>query len=456
MGSCTNTDTDARGDFTPRALASVLTEELRLAVGTPLIVGYSGGLDSHVLLHALARLRAESGWAVRAIHVHHGLHAEADRWAEHCARICAALGVELAVERVTVAGIDEYGLEEAARRARYAAFARRVRIGDVLLTAHHRDDQAETVLLQLLRGTGVRGIAAMPASAPFAAGRLARPLLRWDRAALAVYANARCLDTIADPSNIDARLARNYLRTEIFPRLAARWPAAADMLARSARHSIEAVEVLDEMAQIDFAACATPAAELRIDAMAVLSPARRGNLVRYWLRARGLRVPSEATLRQIVLQCERAPRTRHARIAWPEAEVRRYRDVLTLSVCREPSADWSASWDPMSPLFIPGTGKCLRTQAATGRGLAASWMRSAPWQVQWRRGGERCLLPGRVHRHKLKKLLQEAGVPPWERARLPLIYVDGQLAAVADRWVCQPFAASADEPGVTLVFEDAR
>lgn len=461
MGSCTNTSSrkpgaDPRDGFTPGALAAVLSNELQLAPSMRLVVGYSGGLDSHVLLHALARLRADAGWPVRAIHINHGLHPDADRWAEHCARTCAALDVALTVDRVAVVGVDEYGLEEAARRARYAAFARCLHPDEVLLTAHQRDDQAETVLLQLLRGTGVRGLAAMPATAAFATGRrLARPLLHWGRTALATYADAEGLDYIDDPSNADIRLARNYLRVQVLPRLTARWPDAADMLARSARHSMESVQLLDEVASADLVACATTAGELRIDSLTTLSPARRGNLVRYWLRASGVRVPAETTLRQILAQCEREPRTRHALISWPEAEVRRYRDVLIVSARSGTLADWTASWDPAAPLRVPGTGKHLRLQATTGQGLALAWTRAAPWQVQWRQGGERCLLPGRTHRHKLKKLLQDAGVPPWERSRLPLVYVHGELAAVADRWVCQPFAAGPGEPGVTLVFESA-
>lgn len=455
MESCTSTDTTSPLDFTPAALAAVLAEDLALSVTTPLVIAYSGGLDSHVLLHALARARRDAGWSVRAIHINHHLHADADRWAEHCVRTCAALDVPLTIESVVVDGIRDYGLEDAARRARYAAFARHLRAGEVLLTAHHRDDQAETVLLQLLRGTGVRGIAAMPALASFAGGRLGRPLLRWGRAALAAYATAERLHYIDDSSNDDRRIARNYLRADVMPRLTARWPEAAEQLTRSARHSREAVELLDEIAAADLGVCATPAGELRIATLASLSPARRSNLVRYWLRVRDVRVPTEAVLRQILGQCEQMPRTRHACIRWPEGEVRRYRDVLTVTARGTVSPDWTATWDPASPLLIPGTGKRLRAQVATGTGLAQTWARDVPWHVQWRRGGERCLLPGRSHHHKLKKLLQEAGVPPWERERLPLIYVDGKLAAIADRWVCQPFAARAGEPGLTLVLESA-
>lgn len=455
MESCTSTDATARLDFTPAALAAVLAEELALSVSTPLAIAYSGGLDSHVLLHALARARSDARRSVRAIHINHNLHADADRWAEHCARTCAALDVPLTIATVAVEGIRDYGLEDAARRARHAAFARDLRGGEVLVTAHHRDDQAETVLLQLLRGTGVRGIAAMPALASFANGRVARPLLRWGRAALAAYATAERLHYIDDSSNDDRRIARNYLRIEVMPLLTARWPEAVEQLARSARHSTEAVALLDEIAASDLGTCGTPEGELRIAALNSLAAARRSNLVRYWLRVRGVRVPAEAVLRQILRQCEHTPRTRHACIAWPEGEVRRYRDALTANARSAVSIDWTAAWDPASPLLIPGTGKRLRVQPTTGTGLARAWARDLPWRVQWRRGGERCLLPGRSHRHKLKKLLQEAGVPPWERERLPLIYVDDKLAAVADRWVCQPFAARADEPGLMLVLERA-
>lgn len=454
MESCTNTDGGSRDGFTPRALASVLSDALHLSAGTPLIVAYSGGLDSHVLLHALGQLRATAGWPIRAVHINHGLHPDAGRWAEHCAHVCAELTVALDVEAVVVAAVGDYGVEEAARRARYAALARHVRAGEVLVTAHHRSDQAETVLLQLLRGTGVRGLAAMPARTPFGPAELVRPLLPWDRVALASYAVTERLRYIDDPSNSDPRLARNYLRAEIMPRLIARWPDAAEQLARSARHSAEAMHLLDEIGAADLAASTTSAGELRIDALTALSPARRSNVVRYWLRARGVRVPAETTLRQILKQCDATPRTRHVCIAWPEGEVRRYRDWLTVRPRQGAPLDWTTSWNPALPLIIPGTGKRLRTQAATGNGLAQTWMHTAPWQVRWRRGGERCLLPGRAHRHKLKKLLQEAGVPPWERARLPLVYIDGQLAAVADRWVCQPFAARAGEPSVSLVFEN--
>ena len=226
MENSTSTEpVDARR-FTPTALAVVLEQELRLAPDTSLVVAYSGGMDSHVLLHALVDLRQRHGWRLRAIHIDHNLQPAAADWAAHCAGVCKELAVPLAVERVSVTQVAGDGLEQAARRARYQALVRQLTAGEVLLTAHHRDDQAETLLLQLLRGSGVRGLAAMAPLTERGGSRLARPLLRWGRAALAEYARSMALNYINDPSNGDAAFARNFLRHEILPVLASRWPNA--------------------------------------------------------------------------------------------------------------------------------------------------------------------------------------------------------------------------------------
>jgi tRNA(Ile)-lysidine synthase len=207
--------------FSPDALARVLSAELELTPEVPLYVAFSGGMDSHVLLHAAVALRARAPWRVAALHVDHGLQPESGAWARHCASVCAALGVPFQSERVAVRGVAERGLEDAARRARYAALGRLLPAGAVLLTAHHLNDQAETVLLQLLRGSGVAGLAAMGAIVPFAHGRLARPLLGFERAALADYARAAGLAWVEDASNLDTGPARNYLRAAVWPALVA-------------------------------------------------------------------------------------------------------------------------------------------------------------------------------------------------------------------------------------------
>ncbi|OGI37123.1 MAG: tRNA lysidine(34) synthetase TilS, partial [Candidatus Muproteobacteria bacterium RBG_16_64_10] len=258
MGSSRSIDIDT--DFSPAALARILLERLKLSPATRFQLAYSGGLDSHVLLHALAQLQRTHGLNLGAVHVDHGLQAASRDWAQHCARICAALGIPCIIERVQVPDARADGLEAAARRARYACLARHVGAGDALLTAHHLDDQAETVLLQLLRGAGVHGLAAMPAIAPFSAGVLARPLLGFTRTALAHYARAEKLQWIEDSSNRDLRRARNLVRHQVLPLLQQRWPAAVRQLAQTARHAAEAAALLDDLAGADLGACATGAA----------------------------------------------------------------------------------------------------------------------------------------------------------------------------------------------------
>ncbi|MBI3898592.1 MAG: tRNA lysidine(34) synthetase TilS [Gammaproteobacteria bacterium] len=454
MENSKNSETPVSSErrFSIDALAAVLTVDLALTPDVPLYVAYSGGLDSHVLLHALAAWRAQAPWRVHALHVDHGLQPMSIAWARHCAAVCAALGVPYQSDRVQVQRIDELGLEDAARRARYTVLADRLPAGAVLLTAHHQDDQAETVLLQLLRGAGVHGLAAMPVSVAFAGGRLLRPLLGFRRAALAEYAAAHGLHWVEDMSNVDTRFARNFVRQRLSPVLTERWPQSVERIARSARYHAEAAELLDELACADLDHASDNAGELKISAVQSLSAARQSNLLRYWIRAQQLDVPSEPVLQQILRHVRHCPETRHAIVCWRGAEVRRYRDRLVLMApTSAPPADWQALWQPSEPLAIADTGWYLRARSTVGEGLARACLAGKTVRVQLRRGGEHCQLRG--HRHELRKLLQEAGVPPWERARLPLIYLGDDLAAIGDRWICEPFNARAGEPGFALVLE---
>lgn len=441
--------------FTPAALAQVLTEVLGLTPEMPLYVAFSGGLDSCVLLHAGAALRREAPWRVTALHVDHGLQPASAQWANHCAGIAAALEVPYFAERVVVDEIARLGLEDAARRARYRALARMLPNDGVLLTAHQQDDQAETLLLQLVRGAGPAGLAAMPAIVRFGRGRLARPLLDFTRRALAEYAAAQRLNFIEDASNGDERLARNYLRRRVWPLIDARWPAASERFAAAARHQASIATLLDEIGGLDLTAVCDADGDVVVSRLLELSFARRANALRSWIRARGVSAPSERVLRQILARSECCPQTRQARVRWGAAEVRRYRDRLTLHAAeRIVPADWEAPWNPDAALEIPGAGLRLRAQAVNGAGLACARFEGTDLRVRMRRGGERLRVRG--HSHKLKKLLQEAGIPPWERAHLPLIYVGDALAAVGDRWIGDDFAASADEPGIVIVLERAN
>ena len=436
--------------FSPSALADVL-HRLGLSSATPLTVAFSGGLDSCVLLHALCQLRESLDLPLQAVHVDHGLHPESSGWARRAQQTCDRLKIPCTVERVQVTRIREHGLEDAARRARYACLARHVAQGEVLLTAHQADDQAETVLLQLLRGAGVHGLAAMPAMAAFHKGRLARPLLEFTREQLAAYARQENLQWIDDTSNADLRLSRNYLRHRIFPLLEAHWPEASRRIARSAGMAAEAAELLDDLAESDWSSCrGVEETRLSVVALRGLPPPRQRNLVRYWLRQQGFQAPTAMHLDQVLAQVARDPRSNRAVIRWPGTEVCRYRDeLIALRPCAETDSGWRMHWNLTDPLEIPGVG-FLRAEKSQGDGLSCERIGQSPIIVGLRQGGEVCRLPGRVHHRKLKKLLQEAGIPPWERKRLPLVYVNGELAAIGDRWVCEPYAARANEPGWKL------
>ncbi|MCR4301030.1 MAG: tRNA lysidine(34) synthetase TilS [Sulfuricaulis sp.] len=441
--------------FSPLELADVL-HRLGLSAATPLKVAFSGGLDSCVLLHALGSWREPLGLSLSAVHVDHGLHPDSADWARRARQICERLNISCVIERVQVTQIREHGLEAAARHARYTCLARHVGTGEVLLTAHQADDQAETLLLQLLRGTGMQGLAAMPAIMAFHVGRLARPLLDFTRAQLQAYATQEKLSWIEDASNDDLRLSRNYLRHQVFPRLKSHWPEAARRIAHSAGMAAEAVGLLDELAQNDWAlARGAEDMSLSVGALRRLPLPRQRNLVRYWLRQQGFLAPTAVHLNQVLAQVMQEPRSRSAVIRWPGAEVCRYRDAL---VAMKPRAGadsiWRNYWNLTDPLEIPGVGM-LRAEAAQGKGLSRERVGRSPVIVGLRQGGEVCQLPGRAHHHKLKKLLQEAGIPPWERNRLPLVYVNGDLAAIGDRWVCEPYAARVNEPGWSLRLDPA-
>ncbi len=444
---------NSNSGFSPSALADAL-RRLGLSSATPLKIAFSGGLDSCVLLHGLCQLREAQALRLHVLHVDHGLHVHSADWARQAQQICERLNVPCTVERVQVAQAGGQGLEAAARRARYAALARHIGSGEVLLTAHQADDQAETVLLQLLRGAGVHGLAAMPAIMPFHAGRLARPLLDFTRAQLAAWAAQENLSWIEDTSNSDLRFSRNYLRHRVFPLLEAHWPGASRRMTRSAGVAAEAVELLDELAESDLVVChGAEEGQLSVSALRVLTAPRCRNLLRYWLRRRGFQAPSAMHLDQVLAQIMRDPRSNQATIRWPGLEVCRYRDELTARVPpgnMDPA--WNAAWQLTDPLDIPGVGR-LRAEPARGDGLSRERIAQVPLTVRLRQGGEVCRLPGRAHHHKLKKLLQEAGVPPWERKRLPLVYADGDLAAIGDRWVCEPYTARGDEPSWKLVLE---
>jgi len=392
----------------------------------PLLVGLSGGLDSVVLLHALASLPEAREHGLRAVHVHHGLHAEADAWQRHCEDICAAWQVPLRSARVEVVRNHAEGPEAAARHARHAAFDAELGDDEVLVLAHHGDDQAETFLLRALRGSGVDGLGAMRPWRRFGRGWLWRPLLAHSRADMQAYAQAHDLSWIEDPSNSDVSFDRNFLRQRVLPLLRERWPHTDSAFTRSARLCAEANELLDAEDATAFAHVRTADAQvLSRAALMQLPPARRARVLRRWIAELGLPpLPKEGVAR-IETDLLAARADAEPQFAWQHASVRAWRDLLRADHIRPAlPMDWTREWDGADPLALPDGSQLRLIQAGAF---------AHPLRVHARQGGERITLPGRGHSHALKHVLQDLGVPPWERERLPLLSdADGNVLAAGD------------------------
>ncbi len=434
------------------SVVSTLAEALQRQDPDPLCVGYSGGLDSTVLLHALATMPKVRERGLRAWHVHHGLHEHADQWAAHCAKICSELSVPLTLSRVTVRRGNGQGLEAAARHARHAVFVEGLADDEVLVFAHHRDDQAETFLLRALRASGPDALGAMRVWRGFGRGHLWRPLLGVSRAALETYAAEHGLRWIEDPSNADESFDRNFLRQRVVPLLRERWPDAAAAMARSAVLCGEAAGLLDgedarALADVTIAGHADDGpggrdpASLSRSRLFQLSPALRARVLRRWIDALGLPPLPGKGVAQIESTLLTARPDASAMFEWHGAVIHAWRDLLHADWVRPPlPEDWQEHWDGASPLPLPGGGVLgLRASAgsplpgtnavhlATVGGFGRSLL------VHARRGGERITLPGRSHSHALKQVLQDLGIPPWQRARLPLLSTaDGELLAAGD------------------------
>lgn len=398
------------------------------------LVAYSGGMDSTVLLHLLANDAAIRARGLRALHVHHGLQPDADLWAVHCLRVCAGLGIDCDIVRIAVERDSGMGPEAAARHARRDVFARTMRSGETIALAQHRDDQAETFLLRALRASGTDGLASMRSWRPFATGWMWRPLLDTPRAALQAHARTQSLVWIEDPSNADTALDRNFLRHRVLPLLRERWPNADAAFGRAAMLAAQSSALLSEQDARMLAAVRDGDGEaLSVPALLDLPAARRARVLRHWvasldwppLPAKGL-VRIEADL--LGIEADRSARDRMPSFAWHGVEIRRWRDGLhAIERGRELDTTWSCRWDGSAPLTLPNGDRLQLI------GVPAF---QTPLLVHARRGGERILLPDRDQHHRaLKHVLQEQGIPPWERARMPLISTgdDGILLAVADR-----------------------
>jgi tRNA(Ile)-lysidine synthase len=392
----------------PQNASAAVLAPLRLR-GKRVAAGLSGGIDSVVLLHVLRELAPRFGYRLSAVHVHHGLSPNADEWQKFCSQLCLALGIPFKALKVKVRK-GKLGLEAAARGARRAALAKVN--ADAIALAHHLDDQAETVLFNLLRGTGLAGASGMPAVGALGRKRLLRPLLEVPRSAIRAYAAEHRLGWIEDESNADEGLARNFIRRRVGPLLASKFPRWRESLARAARH---------------FAAA-------ELDARALL---------RAYLKGKGLRAPSEAKLVEMLKQLG----ARRAQVAHDGAVLRSFRERIFLDKEEARSPEFKPlSWQGEQRLELPG-GE-LRFRRTRGRGIDARLLQSRPVQVRLRSGGERLRLDARRPRRTLKNLFQEAGVPPWQRDRLPMLYCGDALVWVAGLGVDADFVSAGRAPAI--------
>lgn len=393
------------------------------------LVAFSGGMDSRVLLHVAAeRLGRGPRPRLRAIHVDHGLHPDSAGWARAARAAAESEGVALVTRTVRVERRGQ-GMEAAAREARYAAFAEALGPGEQLLLAHHADDLAETFLLAALRGSGVDGLAAMPPARPFAAGVLGRPFLDCRRAALTSLACAAGLRWSEDPSNRDLASDRNFLRHEILPRLAERWPAATATLGRAAGHAAAASATLAALAEEDLArARGRSATVLDVATLAALPRERAGNAIRRWLREAGLPAPRLADLERVLGTLVHGSGAGAIAVGG-DGTLRRYRGELHLLLGRDRPRAFRHRWAaPYAPLALPEAAVVLSREGCAEQGIALP--ANGVLEVRSRRGGETIRLGDPPFGKSLKKLLQEAGVPPWRRQAIPLLFADGRLVAV--------------------------
>ena len=457
------------GDLLAR-ISGVLRQHLRR--GDRIIVALSGGVDSVVLCDLLRRWCKRRRCELRTLHVNHRISPNAAHWAHFCRALCREWKIPLKV--VTVSVKRGGSLEAAAREARYRVFAQQN--ADIVALAHHLDDQAETLLLQLLRGAGVRGLSAMPEirsqgpgtrSQKSGAGKrisrqkglpnpesripnpaILRPLLDISREEIEAYAWRRKLDWVEDESNSDLYFDRNFLRHEVLPRLARRYPAYRSTLARAGRNLAESAQLLDELAEIDLADMESgggvPIALLR-----KLGPARAKNVLRHYLRQSDVTAPNAARLEECVRQ---ALSVRHdARIAVDlDGHALRYFSgrLFVVAEYRKPPADYRKSWRGETQLRLDELGGTLTMRRKRGEGISLAKLDGKALTVRVRRGGETLRPDAGRPRRSLKNLLQEARVPPWRRATLPLLYCGRTLVGVPGIGIDAAFKAERGQTGL--------
>lgn len=450
------------------------------------LLAFSGGLDSCVLLDLMHKLSLHEKIPLRAIHINHGLQGEAEQWVSHCQQICEALKIPLQVVHLNMKPGKGESIEAVAREQRYQAFESELKKGEMLLLAQHRDDQAETLLLQLLRGGGPEGLACMSFYKAFSLGAVFRPLLDVSRAEIEEYAHSNNLDWIEDPSNTDIKFDRNYLRHEVLPLLKKRWPSYNKTFSRSARLCAAATEIIGAQASELLKQVRVTDSGLEGDvthegillnakSLSELAEQQQIIVIREWLRQQQLSFPSEVQMRQILIQMLKSSNEASPLVTWADIEVRRYRNHLY--AFKAPDSFDSTieyDWDLGAPLTLPELDKCLTVTKVKGEGISLEKIRHLSFTVRFRsenlvdnsgesnseavksdifRGKSAELenkIPGTTKASKLKKTMQQSGIPPWLRNRVPILSLNDELIAIVGWWISPKYRSLKNESGIII------
>ncbi len=415
-----------------------------------LFIAYSGGIDSHVLLHLCASIDNLKP-KITAVYVNHGLQAEAEGWGLHCEQVCDDLGIQFLSLNANAKAASGESPEEAARNARYTALKSLLANDDLLLVAQHSEDQLETVLLQLFRGSGLKGLSGMPESMVFGKGRLVRPLLDISEASIIEYAKNQGLQWIEDPSNQQSDYDRNFLRNDIIPLLKQRWSSLDKTVSRSAKHCANAQVLLADLADDLFTTVINHSDNtLCLNRLQSYSLLQQPLIIRQWFQYMGLKMPSQDFVQRILEQVVAARADADPVLSAKGYSIRRYRDKL---YCLKPSQKIFADdliWPSGEALLKIAEDVSFEVVESSSGIPTKQWLASRI-TVKFRSGGETIKLPGRSGHHSLKNLYQEAGIPPRERLRMPLIYLDDKLAAVGENWISNDFYSDKQEPCLSII-----
>lgn len=397
-----------------------------------IFIAYSGGLDSHVLLHLLTQIRRyQPSLNLNAIHINHSLSTNAKIWDQHCKKICKDLKVKYITKQVNAnIKIKDHSVEEIARNLRYEVFANILPKNAVLMTAHHANDQAETLLLQLFRGAGPKGLSAMAIKKEFAQGWLVRPLLHVSRMDLLEYAKEHKLDWIEDESNIDTKFSRNLVRHTLMPIIMQNWPGVTKVLNRVAGLCAQADELMEEFGKQDLILTTETKEVINIAALKQLSIARQCNVLRFWLYSLNLPIPSEIKIQEILRTAVNSRKDANPIITWPGVQIRRFNgNLYAMSPLFIHDNKAILSFDIKKKLNLPSDLGVLSIKI--NKDLAKNYQ-NKKFSIRFRTGGEKVFLSKRKVTYELKKLMQEWQVPPWMRDRIPLVYCENQIIAIPD------------------------